>query len=112
MSLYLLVGKDTIIETGKSRVYIKSYGYSIKIPLVIIANELKSDVDITDTRLVTGGQNEVFHIKYRTIYEESKKPVMVEYIIYELPNGMLIDGDTEIDIYDNTDHEEGEGSNG
>jgi hypothetical protein len=37
---------------------------------------------------------------------------MVEYIIYELPNGMLIDGDTEIDIYDNTDHEEGERSNG
>ena len=108
MSLYLLVGKDTVNKTGKSRVYIKSYGYSIKIPLIVIANELKSDSDITDTRLITGAPDEVFHIKYQTVYEESKQPVTVEYIIYELPNDMLFSGDNEIDIYDNTDHEEGE----
>ena len=112
MSLYLLVGKDTIIETGKSRAYIKAYGYSIKIPLIVIANELKSDADITDTRLVTGAPDEVFHIKYKTVYEESKQPVMVEYIIYELPNDMLFSGDSEVDIYDNIDYEEGDKKDG
>ncbi len=112
MSLYLLVGKDTVIETGKSRAYIKSYGYSIKIPLIVIANELKSDTDITDTRLVTGVPDEVFHIKYQTMYEESTQPVMVEYIIYELPNEMLISGDSEVDIYDNIDYGEGDKKDG
>ena len=37
---------------------------------------------------------------------------MVEYIIYELPNDMLIGGDSEVDIYDNTDNEEGDQKDG
>lgn len=87
--IYVLIGEDTHKENLTACTYFISADLILTTLVKHVLNTIMNDQDVQHLEFPRRfNDNEVFHVKFDTIYAETKEPVTVEYIIYELGNAV------------------------